>query len=179
MLRIVFVLIIAVSLTACCGFKMRGSLDVPNYLRTICITPNEPYEPFQSELRTRLKQNDIKILVSPTTQTPILELSKFTSSDQVLAYGSSGEVQRYKLSVNVSYTLIVKGKDSLRLQRSITRSRELNRSNNMLLSNEGEAQIVKQELLKEAVSELLRQITARPSNKEPTASSSTTSDNPC
>lgn len=166
MRKLTLVLLMAVSISACCGFKMRGALDVPDYLRTVCICPNEPYEPFQSALRKQLKQNDVKIVVQPNPNVAVLEISKFTSTDQVLAYGSSGEAQRYKLSVNVSYTLIIKGKDDLRLERSITRSRELNRTNNLLLSNEGEAQIVKKELLNEAVNELLRQITARPLHKD-------------
>lgn len=178
-LRTAIIIMLALSLSACCGFKLRGSLDVPEYLRTVYITPYEPCEPFQSALRTRLRENKVHILAQPSANVTVLEISKVTSSEQTLAYGSSGEVQRYKLSLTVSYTLIVRDKNNLRIQRSITRTRELNRTNNLLLSNEGEAQIVKQELLNEAVNELLRQITTRPKHKEPMTNNSTTVNNPC
>lgn len=162
-------LIICVNLAGCCGFKMRGKLDVPPYLRTVCVTPYEPYEPLQRAVREQLIANKVKIVANPTGNIAVLQLSKPTTSEQVLAVGSSGEVQRYQLSLSVSYTLTRKDANNTNLQRSITRTRELNRSNNMLLSNEGESQIVQRELLNEAVYEILRQITARPkqTNNQP------------
>lgn len=162
--RLVTTLLLCLSLTACGGFKMRGSLDIPPYLRTVYITPCEPYEPLQRAVRTQLVANGVKILSTPMENTTVLRLDKPTSSDEVLAVGSSGEVQRYKLSVSTAFSL--NAANTLQLQRSITRTRELNRSNNMLLSNEGEAQIVKRELLNEVVAEILRQITARPQHKD-------------
>ncbi len=166
MLKTAILFVLCLSLAGCCGFKMRGDLDIPKYLKTVCITPNEPYDPLQRAVRAQLKANKVKIVSQPTGNVAVLHLNKATSGEEVLAFGSSGEVQRYKLSVYVSYTLTVKGTHNITLQRSITRSRELNRSNNMLLSNEGEAQIVKRELLNETVNEILRQITARPQHKD-------------
>lgn len=159
-------LLFCLTLAGCCGFKMRGDLNVPPYLKTVYITPNEPYEPLQQSIRAQLKAHNVKILQQPKDNIAVLQLGKPTSNEQVLAVGSSGEVQRYQLSVSVSYTLTVPGANKLNLQRSITRTRELNRSNNMLLSNEGEAQVVKRELLHETVQEILRQITARPKHKD-------------
>src|SRR5690349_2294218 len=150
MLKTALAIICCVTLSACCGFKMRGDLEIPNYLKTVYITPNAPYDPLQSAVRARLKQYNVKIVAQPSPKTTTLELSKVTSGTEALAEGSSGEIQRYKVSVNVSYTLNVP-ENKYKTRRTITRSRELNRSINMLLSNEGEEQIVKKELLNEAV----------------------------
>ncbi len=170
MLKQLGIIIVCLILAGCDGFKLRGSFVIPQYLRTVYISPCEPYEPLQSALRARLKRNNVKIANHSDENITILEVSKPTSQYQVLAYGSSGEVQRYNLTLTVTYTLITKGDNAQRISRTITRSRELNRSNNMLLSNEGEEQIVKRELLNEAVSEILRQITSRPRHND---------DNPC
>lgn len=170
MLKRLGIIIVCLSLIGCNGFKLRGSLVIPTYLRTVYISPYEPYEPLQSILRARLKGNNVKIVNYADPNVTTLEVSRATMKQQVLAYGSSGEVQRYNLTLTVTYTLIAKGDNVQRINRTITRSRELNRSNNMLLSNEGEEQIVKRELLNEAVSEILRQITSRPQHND---------DNPC
>lgn len=154
-------LLASINVAGCFGFKMRGDLNIPPYLRTVYIAPNEPYEPLQREIRKQLLAHNVKILNSPANNVTKLSLSKPISTEEVLAVGSSGEVQRYKLSISAGYTL--SGSNKLYLQQSITRTRELNRSNNMLLSNEGEAQIVKRELLQETVNEILRQITTKPS----------------
>lgn len=170
MLKKLSIIIVCLSLVACNGFKLRGSLVIPQYLSTVYISPCEPYEPLQSALRARLKSNNVRIVNHADANVTVLEVSRPTTKYQVLAYGSSGEVQRYNLTLTVTYTLIIKSDNAQRISGTITRSRELNRSNNMLLSNEGEEQIVKRELLNEAVSEILRQITSRPKHND---------DNPC
>jgi LPS-assembly lipoprotein len=178
MLRKFGIFLICICLTGC-GFKMRGALDIPQYLTKLYISPNTPNEPLQNLLRARLKQHGVQIAAEPKDDITRLDLGTATTSETVLAAGSSGEVQRFKLTMNVSYTLIVKGKNGFSSTRTITRSRELNRSNNMLLSNEGQEYLVKKELLDETVNEILRQITTRPLYKESVQSSSTTDDNPC
>ncbi len=160
MLKKLGIIIVCLTLIGCNEFKLRGSLVIPQYLRTVYISPCEPYEPLQSVLRARLKSNNVKVVNYADANVTTLEVSKPTTKQQVLAYGSSGEVQRYNLTLTVTYTLITKGNNAQRISHTIIRSRELNRSNNMLLSNEGEEQIVKRELLNEAVSEILRQITS-------------------
>lgn len=164
--KIGILLLISTLLAGCSseGFKLRGALDIPPHLQTVYITPNEPYEPLQKAIRTKLAAHKVKILNCPQENVTTLILDKPVSTEEVLAVGSSGEVQRYRLSLSTAFALQNK---NVHLQRSITRTRELNRSNNMLLSNEGEAQIVKKELLNEAVAEILRQITARPQHKDP------------
>ena len=156
------VLIMCLLITGC-GFHLRGSLDIPESLKTVYISPYEPYEPFQAELRCRLLDNNVKILNSRENNVTVLEVSRPNTNEEALAFSSSGEVQRFRLILSVSYSYLPSGDNAKRIHRTITRTRELNRTNNMLLSNEGEIQIVKRDLLNEAVTELLRQITARPS----------------
>lgn len=180
MRTIAMLIIICITLSACGGFKLRGSLNVPSYLKTVYITPNAPYEPLQRELRSRLAYYNVKILHAPSANTTILNLSQVSKDEQPLAVGYSGEVQRYKLSLTASYTLTIVSQNNLRQQQTITRTRELNRSNNMLLSNESEAQTVQKELLHEIVNELLRQITKQPQQcTEPTQCSSDKNNSPC
>lgn len=152
------VLIVCLLLAGCGGFQLRGAQTIPSDLRVICITPYEPYEPLQRTIRARLAAQRVKIVTDPKSNPTVLHLEKASSSEEILAISSSGEVQRYKLNLNAAYGFTTKS--GVNIQRTVVRSRELSRSNNMLLSNEGEEQIVKRELLNEVAYEILRQIIA-------------------
>ena len=177
MFKIITVIILGLSLSGCNGFKLRGNLTIPDYLNTISIIPNDQYDPFQRELRYRLTKHKVKILTTPIAKTTVLYVSKPEVSSQVLAYSSSDQVQRYRLIYTVNYKLSIHGTEPI--QRSINRSREISQTNNLLLTNESEERLIQKELLGESVTELLRQITTRPRNKEPIADSSTNDHNPC
>lgn len=173
---IVAILLLAL---AGCGFKLRGDLNIPNYLQIVYITPNDPYEDFQRELRYRLKKHNVLVVNQAGPDTTVLEISKPEISQQLLAESTSGQGQRLKLIYSIKYKLLTKDKNNVREQRSITRSRELSKTNNMLLSDENEEQIIKKELLLETVNELLRQLSSRPLDKESVLDSSTSDGSPC
>lgn len=178
MFRITAIIILALSLFGC--FKLRGSLVIPDYLQVICIVPNDPYEPFQRELRYRLAKNKVKVVNSRSPNITVLEITKPEVGAQPLAYSSSDQVQRYRLNYTISYVLTIAGTNQIHEKGSITRSREISQTNNLLLTNESEERLVQKELLAETVTELLRQITTvRPRNKESVAGSSTNAENPC
>lgn len=180
MLKLLGACIICVALIGCDSFKLRGSVARPDYLSKIYISPHEPYEPLQRKLRENLRALNIIVVDAPQENITKLELSRPTTSEQVLAYSSSGEAQRFRLSFSVAYTLILPGKNPLRKQQTVTRFSELNRSNSMLLSNDSQEQIIKQELLDATINELVRQIMVRPVAKEADQSSSNNGDNsPC
>jgi outer membrane lipopolysaccharide assembly protein LptE/RlpB len=167
------------SISACTGFKLRGSLTIPHYLKTVYITPVTPYEPFQRGLRERLRNAGVCIVNKPMPNVTTLELGIPEFKEQILAYSSSGQVQRSKVSYSVHYKLLTANHSEMDAANTVTRMREISKSNNQLLSNDIEEQIVRRELLNETVSELLRQITTRPRFKASIDDSSTIDDSPC
>lgn len=177
--KLAFIATACTVLICCNGFKLRGSYSIPSYLKTVYITPIEPYEPFQRELRARLTRQDVKIVTYPADGVTILEISAPKFDEQILAYSTSGQVQRSKLTYSVTYKLITKDGTEISESNNVVRTRELSKSNNQLLTNEREENIVRRELLNETVLELLRQITTRPLHNAPMPDSSTTDDNPC
>lgn len=176
MLKKILVIFISITLVGCCGFKLRGSHTIPAYLKTIYITPDLPYDPFQRALRARLTRYKVKLACEPGKNIAILELSQPAISEQALAWGPDGQVQRFKYILTVSYTLITR---DVKYSRTITRTRELSRSNNQLLSNESEKQVIHKELLDEAVNELLRQITSTSPHNAAVLNDTHIDNNPC
>lgn len=177
MFRVIIILVSAITLCGCvCGFKLRGNYDIPQDLKTVYITPDNPFDPFQVRVRKLLKINNIKVICEPRDGVTRLYLGDTQFGEQVLAIGPSGQVQRFKYTLTVDYSLTA---TDTNLKNTITRSRELGRSNNMLLSNQGEERIVRQELLDEAANALLRQIISRPTRNCAAYDSSTIDDSPC
>jgi LPS-assembly lipoprotein len=140
--KLTIITCLMISLGAC-GFKLRGDLTIPSYLQTVYISPNDPYESFQRELRYRLKRHNVNIVNRASPDVTELEVSKPEISKQLLAESTSGQGQRFKLIFSIKYKIRSKDKESSQEQRSITRSRELSKTNNMLLSDENEEQLVK------------------------------------
>lgn len=143
-------------LSACCGFKLRGSYTIPNYLKRVHICPYEPYEELQREVITTLEKNNVIIVCDPDTKASTLNLSKPTVSEESLAIGPDSQVTRYKYNIAVTYTLATKDAS---YSKTISRSREITRSNSQMLSNQSEVQKVHKELIRELAMEIMRQIT--------------------
>lgn len=176
MLRLTLISLLCIAISGCCGFKLRGTYTIPDYLRTVYITPNDPYEPLQRAVRARLAKAKVCVVCEPTTGVPTLEIGKYNITEQALAWESKDtQIMRYKYTLEVQYKLIT---EDASYTRTITRSRELSRYNNQLLSNESEKQTVERELIEEAASELLRSIASGPPHTMPT-DDVTADDNPC
>jgi LPS-assembly lipoprotein len=175
----VFSIFAAIVLTGCAGFKLRGCLTIPHFLKTVYITPCEPYHPFQREIRYRLKGADVQVVDHPGPNITTLELDKPEFNEQILAYSSSGPVQRSWVTYSVKYRLITKDGSDIDVTRTVSRRREISKSINAQLTNEIEEQIVRKELLNETVNELLRQITSPRLLYKSMPDSSTIDDSPC
>ena len=53
--------LLVVMLTAC-GFQLRGVTPIPESIRGLAIEPNNPYLPFQDEVREMLTYNGVTIV---------------------------------------------------------------------------------------------------------------------
>lgn len=143
-------------LSACCGFKLRGSYAIPKHLKRIHITPYAPYEDLQREIIKLLEKNKVIIVCDPDTKVTTLNLSRPTVSEDSLAIGPDSQVTRYQYNVSVTYSLST---TDASYSKVVVRSRELSRSNSQMLSNQSETQKVHHELIREIALEIIRQIT--------------------
>lgn len=163
-------------LNACCGFKLRGSYNIPKYLKCIHIRPYEPYSELQRELIKVLQKHKVIIVCNPHDKTTTLDLSQPKISEDSLAIGPDGQVTRYKYEVAVTYTLSI---DDARYTKTVVRDRELTRSNSQMLSNQSELQKIHQELIREIVMEIMRQITNKSPYNIQITNDVTVDTNPC
>ena len=142
-----------------CGFQLRGVVPLPKDLHTLSIKPDDPYEPFQRELRRNLVKNKVNVLGSDTKlQHNVLVLTKQSINDEVIGYSPSGQPQKIRVIYTVGYKLLDNKGNTLIENNTLSRSRELNRNTQVLLSSNRERQNIIRELNNEVVHALLRQL---------------------
>ena len=177
LIKIISVVTLLLTVIGCGAFKQRGSLVIPDYLTTVYLTPDDPYEPLQRRLRYTLQKKQVRIINYPSDGVTNIYVSKPIIGRDVLASGPSGQVQRFRLTISTNFRLEIKSEP--KIERTITRSREVSINNDKLLANESAEQIIRNELLTEIVNELLRQFTTRPLDKASVLDSSTADNSPC
>ena len=150
-------LLIGVLLLSGCGFHLRGSFVIPEGLKQLIVMPDDPYQPFQRQLRYTLKKRGIDI-VAPGYKAPTLTIHDENYSQQVLGLSPTGQAQQFRMFLNLSYSLkSIKGQE-LRAN-TIRVSKDFSADPNTVLSNDSGISIYKQELQQEAILQLIRQLT--------------------
>jgi outer membrane lipopolysaccharide assembly protein LptE/RlpB len=139
-----------------CGFHLQGTLLADKLpFRTVTITPDDPFDPVYKQLRYQLEANRVcvKTQCSPccTTQ-PCIRLVSSVFTEIPFVYGPDGDVRREKIIFELQYEYNYK-------IRTITTRRfwQLNLNHN--LANIAEKEMIKREMIVDAVEQLLVQLT--------------------
>lgn len=141
-----------------CGFHLRGDIHIPADLKILAITPDNPNEELQRNIRRTLKKNGATLVSSYTKNTTKLDISEPTFSEQVLAVNNNNLPERLKLQISFEYSITDSNNKPLINSRTIKASRDFSIDPNNILSADSERNIIKSELYQDAVIKLMRQI---------------------
>ena len=160
-MRAVLSLITIISLTFIigCGFHLRGAITIPENLKTLAITPDNPNEKLQRNIRRVLNKHGVKVVPARTKDVALLEVSEPTFSEQVIALSNNNQPERIKLQISFTYTISDEKGSTIRGPKTINSSKNFTIDPNNILSADSEREVVKRELYQEAVAKLMRQIT--------------------
>jgi LPS-assembly lipoprotein len=142
-----------------CGFHLRGNITVPPELKILKITPDNPNEPLQRNLRHIFTDAGITIVAPTAKNVAHLDVSEPTFSEQVLTIGLNNQPQRIKLELTFTYVLSDKNDTVLQNNGEIKASRDFSVDPNNILSANAERDIIKSELYQDAINSLMRRIT--------------------
>lgn len=163
MKNFIYILILFI---AGCGFHLRGTVSIPKSLRTLAVYPNNPYEPFQRELRSKLENKNVKILPANTKNIASLHISEPTFSEQVIAIGDNNQPGQLRLYINVTYSLYDKNEKLIQGPTTVTSSKDFSVNPNDILGADTEREAIKNELRSNATSNILRKISKAYKNKK-------------
>jgi LPS-assembly lipoprotein len=166
-LKILSLLLMLAPFFSACGFHLRqaASLALPASLSTLRVTMSDnrsAYPPLLVEMRNALHAQSGVIVEAKDTKAnvPLLDLFGEYYAAQVLAVDTSGKVSAYLLNYSVSFKLAdAAGKDLITRQR-IKLQREYTFDQFNVLAKEKEEQYLRDEMRRDAVQQILRQLAA-------------------
>ena len=94
-----------VVLLSACGFKLRGSVDLPPVLQDVYIESANPFTGMARAMRIELQTAGANVLEDKDSATAILVIHHERSENRVLSVGSSGRATEYELYNEVGFSL--------------------------------------------------------------------------
>lgn len=150
------IVVIGISVLTSCGFKLRGSYDLPHSIRTLHITESAQFNPLIKVVETRLKQNNVTIIDKFNQQTSVLTIMPEQFQRQTLSLLPNGQIAEYKLVYLVNYQLQQPNKTPLSFRFELTR--EFQDDPNNALAKERERELILSELRVMASDRILSQL---------------------
>ncbi|GAA5219211.1 LPS exporter LptE [Corallincola platygyrae] len=140
--------------TASCGFRLRGSYDIPADLKQVHVASWDEYAELTRKVEDRLKVNDVKLLKDPSKEQSLIILKRDNLSERTLSLFSDGQVAEYQLIYSTQFELLVPGKEPQRYDIEVVR--QYQDDPNRALAKEKEKRLLVSEMRAEAADKILR-----------------------
>ena len=149
MKRIALVLLLTASLLAGCGFHLRGTIVLPDSIRTVAIS--SPDVKLRDILADRLESNKVTVVNSLTSDSARIKITSADFSREVRTIDERGKATGYVLILRVGY-LVVDSKGKELVKPSVTSARrDYNFDDTQLLSATREEELLYEEMREDAV----------------------------
>ena len=155
--RKICVLGIAALLLSGCGFKLRGSVELPPVMQDTFIESEDPFTGMARALRTELAVAGANVVEDRDTASAILIVNKERSENRVLSVGSTGRATEYELYDEVSFSLKDPDGELLVQPQTLSQTRDLVFDENELLGKVSEAEGIHRQMR----ASLARQVISR------------------
>ena len=156
-----FVSLIIILALSGCGFKLRGIIEVPEYLKRLHLTTATHDRKMISETTRALASNGITI-VSKADQAPYTLdiLNQETQKRQVAISSNFRDAEEYELRTQLTYE--IRGSDGFRLimPTTITTERTFTNNENQVRAKAREEEALLADMRRDLIQQMLRQIQA-------------------
>ncbi len=159
-LRSAFVVGLALLLLSACGFKLRGSVELPPVLQDTYIESANPFTGMARILRTELQVAGANVLEDRGSATAILVIHHERSENRVLSVGSSGRATEYELYDEVSFSLQDPDGKHLVKPQTLSQTRDLVFDENEVLGKISEAEGIHRQMRANLARQVIMRIAA-------------------
>lgn len=159
-------LILTLSLLVGCGFHLRGQTQIPAELKTLVLTPDEPYTPQQRAIRSLFRSNGIQFYdeseesegASSYYQIDLLDV---TVKRDVIIIGTDAQAKQEQIIMAQRYRIVPPHEQPMATQ-IISVQRILNVDQNRVLGQDQEEIVLMEEMREDIAQQLLKRVTLLP-----------------
>lgn len=158
--------ILVVFFLSACGFHLRGSGSIPNWLDNVTIISENNDKQFVSILQSRLEGTKAQINPDPALAQYWIIINEVSLSQQIMSVGSSTNPRQYTLTLVVDFIVKTHKGQVVKASGKISVSRDLILNNNRILGSKDEEHIIIGEMKQDAVTQMMSQL-SHPHNQLP------------
>jgi len=162
-LQFLSALLLAVAL-ACvlsgCGFRLRGSADLPAAMRVTCIEGIRPYGTLADDFATALRLHNITVTDNRSVSTACLRIGANTTRKLVVSVDTAGNVQEYEIRQTILFSVVATDGTVVVPEQSVALSRDYIFSSTDVLGKAREEQVVRATLQENLVNLAMLRISA-------------------
>lgn len=150
---------LAVLVTTSCGFHLCSTTQLPNELKVLTLTSNDPFGPLTHAIRDQLRASDARIEKDATRQdlASLRILGSTETRDTVSIFQDETTVE-YRLVMTVQAHVLLPGEDIYPL--SVTVFRTFLDNPLAALAKDDEQDIIRKEIVRQAAEQLVRKLVA-------------------
>jgi LPS-assembly lipoprotein len=156
MKRIVLIFLLTASLVSGCGFQLRGTITLPDSIRTVSVT--SPDAKLRDALVSSLESNNVIIVNSPTADSALIKISEADFGREVRTIDERGKSTGFVLILRASYEVLDSTGKELVKPSITTARRDYNFDQEQLLSATREEELLRDEMREDVAQSILRKM---------------------
>ncbi|WP_428609378.1 LPS assembly lipoprotein LptE [Sedimenticola sp.] len=154
-------LVWTLSLLQGCGFKLRGSVDLPSHIGPVYIQGLGEYDLLRRELSQMLSFSDIPVAKDAKGASSILTISNRASDRRVISVDGNGNVAEYELHEGAKFSLRGTDKRELVKEQSVSAITTYLNSETQVLGKQQEEGTLRNDLQRDLASQIMRRLQAQ------------------
>ena len=153
-------ILVLLSALAACGFQLRDEVRLPAGLTHLYLDVADPYSPLKRDLRAALQRAGASLAASAGEGVASVRIPVNAVTVEVLTVGGTARVQEYLIRHVVELEVIDAAGKTLLEKTRIELTRDYSFDETQALGAQAEQDLIKQELERDMVQQILRRIEA-------------------